>query len=349
MNLINHHDIDRLVDEHYNRICTKLAKPSKGRLYYDTSVYVKLNKKVIKYQGTKNHDLFFYLLNNHDEIIKEKIIRLEKHINKIKSIITKNNIIFKGTNPADGKLIYNDVYWDIVESFDYAAYSASDKPYKLMLELGVNVCPYCNRQFVNTFISPDGKTRATLDHFYSKSEYPYLALSFYNLIPSCYSCNSSLKGRIPFTFNKNVNPYHSSFENIVSFTIKYKEIGDSKKYISEFYNDSNFMKIDFKNLIHKNRNDYKKVEKNIEVFKLKELYNLHKDIVLRVIQQDVIYNKAGYAKTIKNKYPKIFNDEEDVLKTLIGYYNNHLDFNKSPFSRLLRDISDELDLKNKLS
>ena len=46
---------------------------------------------------------------------------------------------------------------------------------------------------------------------------------------------------------------------------------------------------------------------------------------------------------------KIFNDEDEVLKTLVGHNNNHLDFNKSPFSRLLRDISNELGLKNKLS
>ncbi|WP_123890426.1 hypothetical protein [Flavobacterium frigidimaris] len=347
--MINHPDIDFLVEEHYNRICTKLVKPSQGRFYYSTSVYEKLNKKLTKYNGTIYYDLFYYLFENHDKIIKNKVHDLEKHIYKLKDIISTNNIVFKVINPVDGKLIYNDIYKDIEDSFDYEAYSASEKPYKLMLALGVDVCPYCNRQYVNTFICPDGKTRATLDHFYSKSEYPYLALSFYNLIPSCYSCNSSLKGRIPFTFNKNINPYHSSFENIVSFTINYKKIGDSKKYISEFYNDAAFMNIDFKSLVHKNRNDYKKAERNIKVFKLKELYNLHKDIVLRVIQQDVIYNKAGYAKTIKDKYPKIFNDEEEVLKTLIGYHSNHLEFNKSPFSRLLRDISDELDLKNKLS
>lgn len=27
------------------------------------------------------------------------------------------------------------------------------------------------------------------DHFYDKSDYPYLSMSLYNLIPSCSSCN----------------------------------------------------------------------------------------------------------------------------------------------------------------
>lgn len=349
MNLIYHHDIDRLVDEHYNRICKKLSRPINKRYYHADSVYEILKQKVNKYNGTNNLDLFEYLFNNHDKIIKGKVTDLEVFISDVEKIKIKNSIILRELDPQDNKFKPNDVYKDIVESFNYSAYSKSDKPYMLLEDLGVNVCPYCNRQFVNTFISEDGKTRATLDHFYSKSEYPYLALSFYNLIPSCYSCNSSLKGRIPFTFNNNVNPYHSSFENIVCFTINYKKTGNSEKYIAEFYNHPNFMNIEFKNLVHKSRNDYKRVTRNIKTFKLQELYNLHKDMVIRIIQQDVIYDKAGYAKTIKNKYPKIFNDEDEVLKTLVGHNNNHLDFNKSPFSRLLRDISNELGLKNKLS
>lgn len=41
------------------------------------------------------------------------------------------------------------------------------------------------------------------NHFYDKGTYPYLALSFYNLIPSCSTCNSSkVKGNAN-TFENN--------------------------------------------------------------------------------------------------------------------------------------------------
>jgi len=36
--------------------------------------------------------------------------------------------------------------------------------------------------------------RPPLDHFYPRSRYPFLGTSFYNLIPSCHQCNSSVKG-----------------------------------------------------------------------------------------------------------------------------------------------------------
>lgn len=34
----------------------------------------------------------------------------------------------------------------------------------------------------------------TLDHFLHKSEFPFLSLCLYNLVPSCYACNSKFKG-----------------------------------------------------------------------------------------------------------------------------------------------------------
>lgn len=55
--------------------------------------------------------------------------------------------------------------------------------YHLIFELGLKVCPYCNRSYVHPYYSSGGKTRADIDHFLPKSQYPYLALSFYNLIP----------------------------------------------------------------------------------------------------------------------------------------------------------------------
>lgn len=349
MNLIYHPDIDKIVENHFDRVCTKLKNPTSTRKYYSSSVYEKIESKIQKYNGKNELNLFEHLLKIYSKLIKDKIEKLERHIIDINSILKTENIVLYTINQNTKEKNYTEVYEDIKECFDYDSFGKSDKAYSLLFDLNINVCPYCNRQFINTFISPNGKTRATLDHFYCKSEYPYLALSFYNLIPSCYSCNSSLKGSKKFNFKNNVNPYHSSFENIVSFTINYKKINDSEKYIAEFYNDPKFMKIEFKSHIHKNKNDYKKVEKNIKVFKLQELYNLHKDIVLRLIQQDVIYDKAGLANTIAKSYPKIFKDQNEVLKTMIGYNYNHYDFNKIPFSRLLRDISIELKLNTKLS
>lgn len=55
------------------------------------------------------------------------------------------------------------------------------------------MCPYCHGSHINYHGAGDGRMRPALDHFYPESKYPYLAISLYNLIPSCYQCNSSIK------------------------------------------------------------------------------------------------------------------------------------------------------------
>lgn len=51
----------------------------------------------------------------------------------------------------------------------------------------IRVCPYCGL----TIIKPSNRTKHQIDHFFPKGKYPFLALSYYNLIPSCDKCNES--------------------------------------------------------------------------------------------------------------------------------------------------------------
>ena len=88
--------------------------------------------------------------------------------------------------------------------FDYGAFAAKGakhwSAYALCRESSYRLCPYCQLSLAVT-VYRDHKEKAlrpTLDHFYPKHLYPYLALSLFNLIPSCYSCNSSLKGKLDF-------------------------------------------------------------------------------------------------------------------------------------------------------
>ena len=56
----------------------------------------------------------------------------------------------------------------------------------LIQDLGITVCPYCNRNYIN---SRDNSSGCEFDHYYDKQTYPFFALSLYNLIPSCSTCN----------------------------------------------------------------------------------------------------------------------------------------------------------------
>jgi hypothetical protein len=84
--------------------------------------------------------------------------------------------------------------------FDYKNFTIKKEEYNaytLAANLNIKTCVYCNRSYTVTVKigkTPDGQlTRPQFDHYFAKVDYPLLALSFFNLIPSCSICNSTLK------------------------------------------------------------------------------------------------------------------------------------------------------------
>lgn len=58
------------------------------------------------------------------------------------------------------------------------------------------ICPYCGRSYIYfvdhpTKSNPNTMVKPCIDHFLPKDQYPYLAMCYYNLIPSCTGCNNS--------------------------------------------------------------------------------------------------------------------------------------------------------------
>ncbi|MGC5698793.1 hypothetical protein J4P02_01160 [Pseudomonas sp. NFXW11] len=86
--------------------------------------------------------------------------------------------------------------------FNYSRFILKDtgwNAYKLVGSYKLRICPYCHLHHVNYHGQSTGtpkqlELRPPLDHFLPKSIYPFLAVSLYNLVPSCHQCNSSIKG-----------------------------------------------------------------------------------------------------------------------------------------------------------
>jgi hypothetical protein len=347
VNKIDHSSLSSIADEHFQFVCLRLKRPTAKSAYKTGSVKRKLEDLLDNaYKRSKSKPLIKYLDTNFIDILKGDVPTLGKHIKKINNLIKSKGINLKPKSKT---------FKDIAKCFNYKAYVKKSIPYEILGKLAVDACPYCNRQFINTYYSKKGKTRATLDHFYAQSVYPYLAISFFNLIPSCYSCNSSIKRNKKFSIITHVHPFESSFDGVVAFTIDYKEVPGpvnnrkaSVKYIAEFYSDTEFMKIRFRQLKKTKTADYYRAMRNIDDLHLKELYAFHKDFVLELLQKNVIYGSSGYAKNIANQFPQIFSSEHDVLKMALGNFILPTEFNKRPFSRLTRDISAELGLLKRI-
>ena len=195
--------------------------------------------------------------------------------------------------------------------------------YKFVETLDLKTCPYCNRNYTFIVDEESGKLRPELDHFYPKSIYPFLAMSFYNLIPSCPICNHTKSSKVSENL---INPYDIKDDDF-KFTYKPTDISfsqiESKKY------DMDSFEIEFK-----------KKNENIDIFKLDELYKQHKDIV-----EDLLMKKAYYAKSYIEELEKRFGfTKDEIYRYLLNNYKKEEDLHKRPLSKLIKDISEELDL-----
>ena len=75
--------------------------------------------------------------------------------------------------------------------FRYESFSQRAQAFRLLKDMDVNVCPYCNRIYTVTLTKNGHKSRPQFDHYMSKSKYPYFAVSLLNLIPCCGLCNQA--------------------------------------------------------------------------------------------------------------------------------------------------------------
>ena len=202
--------------------------------------------------------------------------------------------------------------------------------YDLAKSLQVNVCPYCNRNYTFTVtVEEKDLTRPQFDHFYDKATYPILALSFYNLIPSCSTCNSTMKGTKQFSLATHVHPYVEGFDDKAHFALHVKS--------SSFYYDEKGFDLDI------NTKDAK-AQKNINDFELQEIYKNHKDIVLELIQKAEMYNESYIEELMQNYEGTLFKNEEDLLRLIFGGYINDEDLGKRPLSKLTKDILEQLEI-----
>jgi hypothetical protein len=212
--------------------------------------------------------------------------------------------------------------------------------YNLANALKVNVCPYCNRVYTNTIIGKGNSLiiRPTFDHFFSQKDHPILALSFFNLIPSCNYCNSSLKGSIPFVLDMHLHPYKEGFGTDVTFDYLQIAFNSDKS-------DPNNFKIILKKNIAINHIKHSKIfgdgfnpqTGSANVFRLQEIYQGHTDVVGElIVKSDKL--SPYYAGRIINMLSVLGASKKEFYRFYFANYLDEKDFNKRPLAKLTKDI-----------
>lgn len=263
-----------------------------------------------------------FILEHLERIIKSRPSELLRIENELKQKWIEEGLGNEATfNSESKKLFVEKGYngWFL----DYAI------NYNLSEWLDQHTCAYCNKNYILVSRKKNGEKgiNCQFDHWFDKANHPILALSFYNLIPSCSVCNSSLKSTSPFTTDTHLHPYmDKDISERYSFSYRF---GDSDENEISIANEEN---LDIK------------TRRTLKDLSTKLVYKRHSSKEL----QDLIDLRSKYSSNyLKILTKDTFSEdleltEDECYRLIFGIELDSENHHKRPFSKFKKDIISEL-------
>lgn len=168
------------------------------------------------------------------------------------------------------------------------------------------------------------KNNFTIDHVLPQSAYPYFALCLYNLVPTCYSCNSKLKKQKMLGDLNEVellSPTSTKFIHPINFKIYYKDpisnyfgINSINQYTIKIEQPSDFTTI----------------------LNLQGRFSFHKNESLGLIKKRDIYSESHL-----DELSKLLNrDVAEIKKDIFG--SDLFENKQKPFDKYRKDVAKQL-------
>ena len=242
--------------------------------------------------------------------------------------IVAKRIMSKNRTEDQSRLVqkYTTLISDLNSIFKYtggfAKKSKSYSAYDLAKNLNVNTCIYCNRLYTKTVVKPSKVIRPEFDHWFPKSTYPLLALSFYNLIPSCHVCNSSVKSTTEMKLSEHLHPYVPEDINM-RFSYRIESLNQYKFSIK--------------------RAPFSKEDNTIRAFKIEEIYESHIDEINDLIRLKKLYS-IDYLVKLRSLLSNVDSNVsmKELYRLAFGVHYEEKNFIKRPLSKMKKDILKEL-------
>lgn len=254
---------------------------------------------------------------------------------------------------------YPDIFWDtkakkpkgkrgrikrktqfsdrIQNALDYDAFRNKFAD-RIHQEHGIKACPYCNASLtiVARNINGSNKNRFQLDHYFPKSQHPWLSISFFNLIPSCGNCNLT-KSSSPVNYDSDFHLYRSENSNPFLFIL---EPNSKAYYLLNF--DPSEIKIVFKE--NEGGNEIF-VSNHDSSYDIMGIYNTQKDLVEELIQKSLIYTPK-YRKELQDQLQKLSKGNNPIYinRLITGNYYLSKDIHLRPMSKFTQDIAENVRL-----
>lgn len=263
----------------------------------------------------------------------------------------------KAIDALDAK--YPDIFWDtkaknpkgkrgrikrqtpfsdrIQKALDYNTFR-NKYANKIHDEHGIKACPYCNANLTIVARNVNGtyKNRFQLDHYFPKSQHPWLSISFFNLVPSCGNCNLT-KSSSPVNYGKDFHLYRDKNSNPFLFILEPKS---KAKYLINF--DPSEIKIVFK----ENKGEKASFASNHDKsYDIMGIYNTQKDLIDELIQKSLKYTPK-YRKELQDQLKKLSkgNNPIYVNRLITGNYYLAKDIHLRPMAKFTQDIAKNVKL-----
>ena len=299
-------------------------------------VLTKQLQKVIKELLSPKHDekvKGFYIRKKERELLICIKSRLDIFIGASLPMQKRLIKIFRRKYPklAKSSNTYKVIFYLFVtRGYDSFKGATNYNAYTFVKALNLKTCPYCNINYIAFLEKEKDKDkirRAELDHFFPKSIYPFLAVNFYNLIPSCSTCN---KLKSDDDLSKLLNPYDTKVKDIrFNFWLNNVDFLDNPKLDNSTFSDEENIKIEIKNL----------PQENLDTFQLDRIYQAHTDVVVELILKQMHYPES-YVQELAN----LGFSKEEIYRFVFANYLKEKEWSKRPMAKLIYDISEDLGL-----
>lgn len=200
-----------------------------------------------------------------------------------------------------------------------------------MDEIGIKVCPYCNRQYITSYSVPSkgGKLRKTTtdtDHYYPASKFPLLSMNIHNMVPSCQICNSRLKlDKVSHKREAHLYPYKDPSSSL-KFQIPFSDVSQLYAFSEE----------DIQICLRESKGMEDRPAQSKKIFKLEEIYETHRDIVYRLKNEIRDYSREEYSKIFCENYTDLFGGYDKFIEVLHPFLAE--DEKNTPLTKMKKDI-----------
>lgn len=300
-----------------------------------------------------NADEKLYLTNLipiiEDLVVAEpnKLLDHKINFNKVPYRIIKKSIKVNGKGKSKKKFQkINDLTFrdQILAKLQYGTLRSEILP-KYFSKIGIKSCVYCNSMLTisaNSYADLNNKNnffvkaKFQADHSISKSEFPSLSISLFNLYPVCGPCNN-VKSDKDVKFDLYSSDPSLTTKSKYSFKLKK---GCVTKYLLS--KDPLDLILYFKDPNKLNRSIVSKGSFQ-DTFDIEGIYETQIDIVEELIYKAEVYNQS-YKKKLAKSFQKLFTNASLSNRILVGNYTKPEDIHKRPMAKFTQDIARQLKL-----